>query len=156
MRVKRIEDKFPGLTPDNYRKTSDEGAYNCVAWSVYDTRQWWELVPNVVGYYWPIERDDRLEDWIKVFQLHNYAPTDSIDAEEGFEKIAIYVDADGAPQHAARQLASGKWTSKIGQWEDIEHDTLASLEGDEYGTVAQIMRRQRYHGEAGPSGPHGG
>ncbi len=66
-----------------------------------------------------------------------------------FEKIAIYVDTDGVPTHAARQLPDGSWTSKLGDWEDIQHQTLEALEtGNDkahqelgYGKVAKIMRR---------------
>jgi hypothetical protein len=61
--------------------------------------------------------------------------------EDDVEKIAI--DTDGAkPTHAARQLADGTWTSKLGQAEDICHQTLDALAGGLYGNVAQIMSRQ--------------
>jgi hypothetical protein len=43
-------------------------------------------------------------------------------------------------KHAARQLPSGRWTSKIGVLEDIEH-SLRDLEGDEYGTATVLMKR---------------
>ena len=61
-------------------------------------------------------------------------------------KIAIFVDDEGVPTHAARQLQSAVWTSKLGDWEDIEHDSLAALENAPlmnslYGTVALVMRR---------------
>jgi hypothetical protein len=59
--------------------------------------------------------------------------------ETGLEKVAIFAKGETA-LHVARQLPSGKWTSKIGRWEDIEHDLLA-LEGERYGEVAQIMQR---------------
>ena len=63
--------------------------------------------------------------------------------EAGYEKIAIYVK-DGIPTHAARQLGDGRWTSKLGKYEDIEHDSLDALNGDgygEYGRVALFMSR---------------
>ena len=49
--------------------------------------------------------------------------------------------SDGEPTHAARQLPNGKWTSKLGRWEDIEHD-LEGLTGEMYGSVQQILKRQ--------------
>jgi hypothetical protein len=63
--------------------------------------------------------------------------------EPGFEKVVIYMDEDGFPTHAARQLENGNWTSKLGGWEDIEHTSLSCLEGTDlaYGTVAVILRR---------------
>jgi hypothetical protein len=59
----------------------------------------------------------------------------------GFEKIAVFADDDGVPTHAARQLSSGAWTSKLGQAEDIQHP-LRSLEGEIYGKVAIILKRR--------------
>jgi hypothetical protein len=60
--------------------------------------------------------------------------------EAGFEKIALFANNQGIPLHAARQLPSGRWTSKLGELEDIEH-TLRDLEGEEYGSVALVMKR---------------
>ena len=65
------------------------------------------------------------------------------DLEPGVEKVAIYADEHGEPQHAARQLPSGNWTSKIGSLEDIEHNTLRAVEGPMSGTVARILKRLR-------------
>ena len=65
--------------------------------------------------------------------------------EDGYEKIAIYAK-DGEPTHAARQLGDGRWTSKLGKYEDIEHDSLDALNGEgfgEYGSVALFMVRPR-------------
>ena len=47
----------------------------------------------------------------------------------------------GIPTHAARQLRSGRWTSKLGQAEDIEHE-LRALEGAIHGAVVLILKRQ--------------
>jgi hypothetical protein len=47
---------------------------------------------------------------------------------------------DGEPTHAAQQLSNGKWTSKLGRWQDIEHE-LDGLVGEMYGTVKQILKR---------------
>ncbi|MEG3858797.1 hypothetical protein QT974_06710 [Microcoleus sp. herbarium12] len=60
--------------------------------------------------------------------------------EVGYQKIAIYVDLNGIPTHAARQLVNGKWTSKLGWLEDMEHE-LDGLVGDRYGVVGQILKR---------------
>lgn len=62
--------------------------------------------------------------------------------EEKYQKIAIYNDYDNLPTHVARQLPNGKWTSKLGQDEDIEHNNLQGLTGRPgYGEVACIMKR---------------
>lgn len=44
-------------------------------------------------------------------------------------------------KHAARQLSSGAWTSKLGKDVDIEHDTPDDVAGGLYGEVVQLMRR---------------
>ena len=62
--------------------------------------------------------------------------------EEGFEKVAIYRLLSEVT-HMARQLSTGRWTSKIGDFEDIEHSSPSELEGEEYGVVVQYMRRPR-------------
>jgi hypothetical protein len=66
----------------------------------------------------------------------------SKELEEGYEKVAIFSNQYGKPTHAARQIESGKWTSKCGSAEDIVHE-LKGLEGDQYGSVACIMKRPR-------------
>jgi hypothetical protein len=49
---------------------------------------------------------------------------------------------DDEETHAARSLPNGRWTSKLGNGEDIEHITLAVLEGDLYGKVRVFLKRQ--------------
>lgn len=50
-------------------------------------------------------------------------------------------DADGVNVHAARQLNSGLWTSKLGESNDIQHSTPYTIQGRLYGKVACILRR---------------
>ncbi len=63
--------------------------------------------------------------------------------EVEYEKLAIYADADGLPKHVARQLVDGRWTSKLGGWEDIEHEALEDLDSPDYGTSKMFMRKRR-------------
>jgi len=98
---------------------------------------------SIGGYYWPtgIPTSTTIDSFIKAFELDGYQKCDDADLDPAYEKIALYVDSDRTATHAARQLESGAWTSKLGRAEDIEHNTLSSLEGETYGSVAQIMRR---------------
>jgi hypothetical protein len=62
------------------------------------------------------------------------------------EKIAIYGTGDSGreePTHAALQLASGQWTSKLGKCEDIIHNNLEDVNGPVYGRVIAFMARAR-------------
>lgn len=141
-----LEQCFPNLA-GKYKLTSPkDGAYNCVAWAVGDIKVFWDdvriLGRRVKGYYWPPKISaDTLEGWTEVFALHNYRECDSDAFDPDFEKIAIYIQPDDSPSHVARQIGSGTWSSKLGISFDIEHETLNSLEGDEYGKVAVIMQR---------------
>ena len=150
------QDVFPNLKPDGYCVTSDDTwnasiRYNCVAHAAGDNqRWWWPDAEEVVGYvvYWPpgVAFEVTLNAFIEAFKTRNYVPCDDFnsDLEPGFEKIAIYVDPiTDEPTHAALQLPSGSWTSKLGDWEDIEHETLVSLESDVYGRPTKVMKRPR-------------
>lgn len=142
MSAENLENLFPNLKRAGYKITSEADVdYNCVAWAVGDARQWWEPLP---GFYWPpgVRKEHSLATYIRIFVIHGYSPCDAAELEPDYQKIAIYVDADGIPSHVARQTGDGKWTSKIGELEDIEHDTLDALEGEAYGIVFQIMKRK--------------
>ena len=80
---------------------------------------------------------------MSMFATLGYMPCGNAELERGFDKLAIYADDLGSPTHVARQLSTGAWTSKLGVAEDVEHDTLARLEGILYGNVGQVLRRQR-------------
>lgn len=82
-----------------------------------------------------------MENFIKAFKRLRYKICNNPALEKGYEKVAIYINDKNNPTHAARQLPSGIWTSKIGDEEDIQHDTLVGLEGKAYGKVSTILKR---------------
>ena len=151
-----LEQSFPGLTAGSYKLTSPKAVrYNCVAWAVGDTKNFWDDFriegKRVKGYFWPEGISaDTLEGWKAVFELHNYRECESESFEPEFEKVAIYVYPNGDPSHVARQIGSGKWSSKLGLSFDIEHETLDSLNGEEYGSVGVIMQRPCKDGKRVP------
>lgn len=142
---------FPNLQQSQYEVTSAETSdYNCIAHAAGVADDWWW--PADPPAYWPdgVHKDETIESFILAYKEVGYAkcPTQSRDLEEGIEKVAIYVDVEGVPTHAARQLATGTWTSKLGEWEDIQHDTLEAMEDSDgqglgYGKVALMLRRER-------------
>lgn len=105
------------------------------------------------GIFWPdgVPREETIEAFVAAYKTKDYLPCDDMntDLEPGFEKIVIYVDANNEPTHAARQLQSGAWTSKLGDWEDIEHKTLACVGDGVYGTVAKVLKRRLVQHGAG-------
>mgnify|MGYP003973572599 FL=1 len=100
-----LKKQFPNLLKTEYKITSLETEdYNCIAWAAGDTEAWWW--PDSMGTeYWPnnIERSETLASFVKAFETLSYSVCDSAEYENGFEKIAIYTDANGKPTHAARQ-----------------------------------------------------
>lgn len=139
-----LEELFPNLAASGWHLASEPTSqYNCVAFRLHDTRQWWQRVA-IRGYYWPpgVRQDESVESWVEVYEIHGFRRCDNADLEQGFEKVAIYV-RDGEPEHIARQLESGVWTSKLGEYEDIEHNTLEGLMGESYGRAEIIMKRPR-------------
>ncbi len=137
-----LELRWRNLSKTTYQITSPKTQeYNCFAWAAGENDRHWEHDPPDY-YYWPenVPNEATLDAYIQAYQTIGYQPCDSEKLESNYEKIAIYVDNDKIPTHAARQLPNGKWTSKLGWLEDIEHE-LEGLEGDKYGTVTQILKR---------------
>lgn len=143
MGMSDLEDFLPCLAISGYKVTSSRtDDYNCFAWAAEQDDCWWS--PDSEEYFWleGAPKDLTLDGMVKTYGLLGYEISESENLEYGFQKIAIYMK-DGKPSHAARQLLSGKWTSKLGGWEDIEHE-LVGLEGSgehEYGYVQQILKR---------------
>ncbi len=79
---------------------------------------------------------------MKALAQIGYEGCDTPMLENEFQKIAIYVDDQNVPQHVARQLPNGHWTSKLGNEIDIEHNTLRALEGKDYGQATCFMKRR--------------
>jgi hypothetical protein len=137
-----IEALFPGLTRKSYRVTSPAtDVYNCIAWAAQRVSEWWWPF-DAPGHFWPTgaAKTESIPAFHDAFATLGYAICGDAESESGFEKIAIFADGNGIPTHASRQLPNGRWTSKLGRLDDIEHDLL-DLAGLEYGTVVLIMRR---------------
>lgn len=118
--------------------------YNCIAHAVdVSNRWWWPPSPHSKDTSWPpgCPQEATVAAFERAFATQAYIPCQSGELEDGYEKIALYADAEG-PTHAAKQLPDGGWTSKCGQNVDIEH-ALEELEGPCYGTVVMFFRRPR-------------
>lgn len=133
-------DAFPALI-DGFTETSPASTrYNCIAWAANRTDTPWWPDPQGVG-YWPegVPRAETLEAFYQAFESIGYTRSADADLESGFEKVALYAIA-GQPKHAARQLADGSWSSKLGKYIDIAH-SLNGLEGTVYGQVVGFLKR---------------
>jgi hypothetical protein len=140
--VNLFEDLFPKLHPGNYTITSPATpSYNCVAWAIGITTEWWWPDGDPTRIVWPVNvaRALTVESFRDALATVGFVVC-SEDQEVGFERIALFASIASIPTHVARQLPNGHWTSKLGILEDIEHD-LRDLEGDAYGTVVLFMKR---------------
>lgn len=141
--------ELPYLTDDTCRVVSARtNRYNCIAWAAgSDLRNWWPD-PWDVG-YWPpgIPREVTVDAFMRAYGTLGYTLCFNESPEVGLEKIAIYGmrNADGSvtPTHAALQLESGEWTSKLGPFEDVRHNTVDDVRGPVYGTRICCMSRPR-------------
>jgi hypothetical protein len=139
------ETDFPNLRPGDWRQCSDpDPRYNCIAFAAGRTDVYWwpEPFPDPLNDYWPpgIRREETVDAIGELYQSLGYQTCADPGLEPGYEKVAIYANGSEAT-HAARQLQIGRWVSKLGPQEDIEHGSLDDLAGPCYGQVVRILRR---------------
>lgn len=130
----------PGLTDDNHKISSPATfRYNCIAWAAgVATKKWGDQKP----YFSPkeVSRGADVQSLIGLFEWLGYKPCDGGCLEPGIERVALYA-LDGNWTHAARQRSDGTWTSKLGDFEDIDHRTPEAVAGADYGEIAAFMKR---------------
>ena len=145
-----IINNFPGLTDDpDFQITSDASPqYNCIAWAYKYNDRWMQygascLLDGVV-YWWPegVENSPYIDAYINAFKLKGYEICNNWQHENDYEKIALYINEQQECTHAAREKRNGKWTSKLGEANDISHNNPYSIEGVCYGKVACVMKRK--------------
>jgi hypothetical protein len=152
---KEWEALFPQLGGKYIESSKACPAYNCAAFAVADTENWWEPFPPSY-YYWPIPLPENLsnsykvEEYVSAFRTSGYKVCADGSLEANIEKIAIYGNEWGMFEHAARQLSDGRWTSKIAEDEDIIHDSLDLLAGGDYGNPTVFMARPRRENNGSP------
>jgi hypothetical protein len=134
--------QFPGLSVGYTITSNATPDYNCIAWAAGNTDRWWW--PAHDG-FWPrrVIRQETLAAFVQAYETLGYEVCPDGSVEVGFEKIAIYADAGGHPTHAARQLQTGRWTSKLGESVDIEHLDADAVNGSLYGAPQRFMGRPR-------------
>jgi hypothetical protein len=142
----QIAKAIPSLARHRYAITSPSTPdYNCIGWAAQDDCRWWWPLPEAGGgNFWPssVPRECTLTRFQEAFALLGYELALGLAPEEGVEKVVIYVDATGVPTHAARQVETGRWASKLGRFVDIEHDSPEDV-GPLYGRVGLVMARRR-------------
>ncbi len=141
---------LPGLEVGSYEitsETSDE--YNCIAWALGETHRRWDPL-GFVPDYWPqdLPQSDQVVAIQAALAMRGFESCDDGTLEEGVEKIALFADGSTI-KHVARQLPSGRWTSKLGDHCDVEHELgdlvriRSATWGFRYGEVVAYMGRPR-------------
>lgn len=135
-----IQREFPQLQNSFQITSPPTREYNCIGWAAGETDRWWWPNPT---WYWPpsVRREETVAAFQQAFGTLGYVPCNNDRPEPGIEKIALYADRDGKPTHAARQLDTGWWTSKLGKEDDIQHASPQEVEGNWYGRVTCLMSR---------------
>ena len=98
--------------------------------------------------YWPhgVPREVTTAAFLAAYATVGFKLTFDGNLQDGIEKLAVYGKGQpGAeiPTHAALQLQSGEWTSKLGPFEDIVHTTPDAVNGPVYGQVICYLERPR-------------
>lgn len=136
-----------GFKPEDVTST-ETIAYNCIAYAAKDETQPWWPMPRELSiryYYWPEglprEHPATVGNFLKAFKKLGFKQCRDGNHEWGYEKVAIYVDANGVPTHMARNLGDGIWYSKLGDAQDIRQHTLGAVENPTYGEAKYFMRK---------------
>ena len=139
----RVRALFPKLNDYNHQKTSPKSSkYNCFAWATGHDDRW---VDPYNRRFW-LGADGSVDGVISHFAAFGYEECHNIDLDPEYEKVVIYAKHENgvqSPTHAARQLPTGWWTSKLGPNEDIEHSDPSDLNSNDYGEPICFMRRKR-------------
>lgn len=152
-----LVESVPGIaSDDHYSLTSPcDEYYNCIAWALEISDKWiWPLEPEASiddditedVLYWPdtLPLSDEIDNFVALFEQFGYERCNDAALEDGYKKIVLYAKA-GRCTHAARQLPSGLWTSKMGPLNDIQHGSPEVLEGDFFGQVSCYMSKRTFH-----------
>jgi hypothetical protein len=137
-----IEKVFPRLKSDGFVIMSPWNInYNCIAYAAEDSSNvWWPIR----GTFWPEQAPNELTEsaFVRAFKTIGYERCRSLRLARGYKKVVLYIDSSGSPTHMARQLPNGKWTSKLGESEDIQHNSVEGLGGTIYGEPKLVLRKR--------------
>ena len=144
-RKDEIEQMFPGLRGTPWAiKSRKTKRYNCFAWAAREKHRRWDFAK---GAYWPpgVHRLSGIAYLVGAylaegFSVCHQAACQKYDSTS--DSIVLY-ERNRIGTHAARLLANGRWSSKLGDIEDVQHQTPEALSGTRYGGPIVYMKRKR-------------
>jgi len=124
------------------------GTYNCFGFAL-GYNQWWEppvfideLIANEEA-IWPLGLSESLDidNYIAAARTERFYVSQDAMWEESCDTIMLYFTTnDRKFQHAARQVSSGVWSSKLGTGSDITH-AIDGIDRIDFGTGRIYMKR---------------
>jgi hypothetical protein len=144
-----IDRHYPKLADAGYEITSEATpVHNCIAWAAGDTSRWWECGEegpiDEAGVYWPegARFGFGLDALISAYEVMGFelCPECGPEPEAGYDHVALYAE-NGEWRHAAKRLKDGRWSSKLGDLQDVSHDSPGDVCGEFNGEIAGFMRR---------------
>ena len=139
-RARLIRD-FPNLANEDFEiigPASD--VYNCIAYAAGYSDQPWS---DEQGDYWPpqVAQNPTVRGLENLFKWLGFKKCHGPRLEAGYEKVALYGSMN-LWTHAALQTPNGRWRSKLGEKQLIEHQTPPGVSGEQYGRPYLYMRRR--------------
>lgn len=141
---KDIEQAFPGLRGTAWAiKSRYTKRYNCLAWAAREKHRRWDTS----NAYWPagVSRLSGFAYLVGAFQAEGFSVCNKSACQkydQNYDSIVLYqLNVRGT--HAARLLHNGMWSSKLGDAEDIQHQTPEAVGGTIYGQPSVYMKRKR-------------
>lgn len=124
--------------------------YNCIAWSAGEKHRRWDLSDHPGTHlpsYWPegVKKSEGIAYLIAAMMKEGFVVCEREEAvtyDPEFDTIVVY-ERDAKWEHAARLLHNGMWSSKIGYFNDIQHDSPEAIAGRDYGHPFKYMKRRR-------------
>ena len=131
---------FPALRGKKLDLSPATLNYNCLAYALGDTNNWWQ--PGHRFFYWPdgFSHDVSVETVTSIIKLHGYTKKVSRESVERY-RAAVAIYSIGQEWTHFAKWSNGLWSSKIGEDHDIKGVTLEDLEGRLYGKVTAILCR---------------
>src|SRR5689334_8875462 len=137
-----VERDFPALTQRDYALSDEDFNFNCLAFALGDYHNWWEP-PRGKGNYWPdgFPEDLTVQTVESIIRTHGF--TVKIDASTNPDADAIAIYAEGNEWTHFARFATGVWSSKLGDGNDVVRMHLEDLEGNIYGKVVMVLSKPK-------------
>lgn len=144
-RKDEIEKLFPGLCGTVWAiKSRQTKRYNCLAWAAREKHRRWDFAK---GAYWPagVKKLTGIAYLVGAYLAEGFGVCnkDACDKYDPTSDSIVLYQLNRIGTHAARLLHNGMWSSKLGDLEDVQHQTAEALSGERYGNPMVYMKRKR-------------